>query len=298
MVGRALREILPEAVYLSSQDADLSNPDEASKVFEDIRPSHVIHLAASLGGVKANENRNVEFFTNNLRIDTNVLRAAVAHKTQRFLGVLSGCAYAFYPDRITSEEDLHEGLPFAGNLGYGYAKRVLDVHCRLIHQQHGLDFGTVTPVTMFGPHDNFDLEEGHVIGALIHKCLIAKKTSGTFDIWGDGSAVRQFVYAADVAGVLAELLDRKETGSIIIAPDEGISIKTLAEKVAATIHFDGLIQYDDSRPVGLQKKIMHSKRFSEIFPAFPFTTLDESLAVTVQWFRESLANTLTGAAES
>jgi GDP-L-fucose synthase len=212
--------------------------------------------------------------------------------------MLSGCAYAFYDDRFTSEEDLHESLPFEGNLGYGYAKRVLDVHCRLIHKQYGLDYGTVTPVTMFGPHDNFDLEEGHVIGALIHKCLIAKETSGTFEVWGDGSAVRQFVYAADVARVLVELLDRKETGSIIIAPDEGISIQVLVETIAAIIQFDGPIRYDDSRPVGLQKKVMQNKRFSKIFPAFPFTPLDESLAMTVQWFSESLTNTLTETAQS
>ena len=298
MVGKALRRILPQATYLSSQDADLRNPAEALKVFEEVRPSQVIHLAASVGGVKANQDHNVEFFINNLRIDANVLRAAVTHKTQRLLAVLSGCAYAFYEDHPTSEENLHEGLPFAGNLGYGYAKRVLDVHCRLITEQYPFDYGTVTPVTMFGPHDNFDLEEGHVIGALIHKCLIARETSGTFEIWGDGSTVRQFVYAADVARVLAELLDRTETGGIIIAPDEGLNIKALAEKIAGIIQFDGPIQYDESHPVGLPKKVMQSGRFSETFPDFHFTPLDESLTHTIQWFLESWTHTPTGITKS
>ena len=298
MLGRALEEILPEATYLSSRDTDLTNPNEALKIFEEIRPSQVIHLAASVGGVKANRDHNVEFFTHNLKIDANVLRAAVTHETPRLLALLSGCAYAFYEDRVTFEEDLHEGLPFEGNLGYGYAKRVLDVHCQLIRRQYQWDYETVTPVTMFGPHDNFDLEEGHVIGALIHKCLIAKETSGTFNIWGDGSAVRQFVYAGDVARLLVDMVGRQKSGNVIIAPDEGIRIRDLAEKIAELIHFDGPIEYDDSRPVGLQKKVMQSKRFSETFPAFRFTPIDESLALTLQWFRESWTHTPTGTTES
>ena len=298
MVGKALRGILPQATYLSSQDADLRNPAEALKVFEEIRPSQVIHLAASVGGVKANQEHNVEFFTDNLSIDSNVLRAAVIHKTPRLLAVLSGCSYAFFEDHPTSEENLHEGLPFAGNLGYGYAKRVLDVHCRLITEQYPFDYGTVTPVTMFGPHDNFDLEEGHVIGALIHKCLIARETSGTFEIWGDGSAVRQFVYAADVARILTDLLNLRETGGIIIAPDEGISIKALAEKIAGIIQFEGPIRYDDTYPVGLQKKVMNSGRFSDTFPDFQFTPLDESLNLTIKWFLETWTHTATGITES
>ncbi len=293
-----MQEILPEATYLSRRDADLTNPDEALKTFEEIRPSQVIHLAASVGGVKANRDHNVEFFTNNLRIDANVLQAAVTSETPRLLALLSGCAYAFHEDRATFEEDLHEGLPFEGNLGYGYAKRVLDIHCRLISKQYQWDYETVTPVTMFGPHDNFDLEEGHVIGALIHKCLIAKETSGAFNIWGDGSAVRQFVYAGDVARLLVDMVGSRESGNVIVAPDEGISIQRLAEKIAKLIHFDGPIQCDDSRPVGLQRKVMQSKRFSESFPAFRFTPIDESLALTIKWFRESWTRTPTGTTES
>ena len=287
MLGQALREVLPQAVYLSSRDADLRNLPEVLQIFEKFRPSHVIHLAARLGGVKANEDKNVEFLTNNLMIDTNVLQAAASYKTQRLLAVLSGCSYAFYEDQVTTEQDLHTGMPFEGNLGYGYAKRVLDVHCRLVKKQHGLEFGTITPATMFGPYDNFDLEEGHVIGALIHKCLTAKVASAEFEVWGDGTAVRQFVYAPDVAKVLADLLHRKETGTIIVAPDEGITIKALAETIARIVDFKDPIKYDHSRPAGLQKKVMQSECFSRIFPAFHFTPLEEALSATVDWFRKS-----------
>ncbi|MDA2934912.1 NAD-dependent epimerase/dehydratase family protein [Acidobacteria bacterium AH-259-D05] len=298
MLGRALKQILPQAVYLSRQDADLRNLPEVLQLFEKSRPSHVIHLAASIGGVKANKNNNLEFLSNNLMIDTNVLHAAVRHKTQRLLAVLSGCSYSFYEERATTERDLHDGLPFEGNLGYGYAKRVLDVHCHLVKEQYGLEFGTITPVTMFGPYDNFDLEEGHVVGALIHKCLLAKGASAEFEVWGDGTAVRQFVYAPDVAKLLAELLLRKETDGIIVAADEGIAVKDLAETIARIIGFKGPIKYDDSRPVGLQRKVLQSERFSQMFPAFQFTPMEEALSATVDWFRKSLTSSLTGTTQS
>lgn len=293
MVGKALQKILPDAAYISRNDADLRNPDETSKIFKEIRPSQVIHLAASVGGVKANAKHNIQFFTDNLRIDTNVLQTATTNKIERLLAILSGCSYAFYDNSPTFEEDLHKGLPFEGNLGYGYAKRVLDVHCQLINKQYRFDYGTVTPVTMFGPHDNFDLEEGHVIGALIHKCLLAKETSGTFTVWGDGNAVRQFVYVDDVARVLVNLLDYKKTASAIIAPDTGISVSTLVNKIAKIVDFEGPIQYDHSQPVGLQKKILQSRSFSEIFPGFEFTPIDESLTATIKWFRESFNKNIT-----
>ncbi|MDA2936730.1 NAD-dependent epimerase/dehydratase family protein [Acidobacteria bacterium AH-259-A15] len=287
MLGRALRKCLPDAVYLSSRDADLRNPPQVLQIFERFRPSHAIHLAARVGGVKANDEENVEFLTDNLMINTNVLHAARVYGTRRLLSVLSGCSFSFCDHRVTTEKDLHEGLPFEGNLGYGYAKRVLDIHCRLIQRQYGLKFGTITPVTMFGPHDNFELEGAHVVGALIHKCFIAKATGGDLEVWGDGTAVRQFVFVLDIARVLAELLFRKETANMIVSPDEGISVRELAERIARIVDFKGPIKYDASGPVGVHHKVMLSERFEQMFPDFEFTPIDEALAATVEWFGKS-----------
>ncbi len=233
MLGRALREFLPRAVYLSGSDHDLRDLSETMAVFRTWKPASVVHLAARVGGVKENAAHNVEFLVDNIQINTNVLHAAAVHGVHRLITTLSTCCYPFFPDRATTEEDIHSGLPYDGNLGYGYAKRALDVHVRLANRQLGVRWQAITPVTMYGPHDNFSPEDGHVVGALIAKAVQAAESGGAVDVWGDGSAVRQFVYAPDVARVIVRLLDRDDTDGLIVAPDAGVTIRELAETVAA-----------------------------------------------------------------
>lgn len=286
LLGYALENLCPDATFLSRADGDLTDARAVEAIFSKVKPTWVVHLAAKVGGVKSNALLNAEFFTENSRINLNVLEAAQKHGVQRLVAMLSSCAFFTPPDRPATEDDLHVGMPYLGNLGYAYSKRLLDVQSRVSFAQYGAKFSTLTPVTMYGPNDNWDLEDGHVVGALIHKCAIAKNNKKPLEVWGSGRAVRQFIFSGDVATAIVRQLGAFESPeTVIVAPDEGITIADLTLKVAAAMDFRGEILFDASKPEGQIKRVLKSKRFSERFPSFTFTPLDAGLTATAEWFR-------------
>ena len=295
LLGYALKKPRPGAVFLTRQDGDLTDPNQVRRLFETLKPKRVLHLAAEVGGVKRNAAENADLFTTNVLINTNVLTAAREEGVSRLISVLSSCVFQLYPDRPSTEDDLHVGLPFRGNLGYGYAKRMLDVQTQLLWEQYGCKFSTLTPVTMYGPNDNWDLEGGHVIGSLIHKCFLAKQLNKSFEVWGSGKAVRQFVFSSDVARILLQALDAFEgPGTVIVAPDSGIAIAELAKIIAQAMKFRGEIVFNTHRPEGERIKVIQSREFSHRFPDFTFTPLEEGIRVTVDWFLEHLQDSAVG----
>ena len=292
LLGHAVKQVLPEAVFISRLDYDLTDRHAVRRMFELIRPEAVLHLAASVGGVQKNKKHNADLFESNVRIDTNVLTAAKDCGVDRLISVLSSCAYRVNDEGVSTESDLHKEMPFSGSLGYGYAKRMLDIQTQLLHEQYGCRFSTVTPVTMFGPDDNWDLENGHVAGAMIHRCFLAKQRNTSLEVWGSGRAVRQFVYSLDVARILIRCLEIfNGPGTMILAPDAGMAIKDLALQVAAALDFQGAIHFDETKPEGQLRRVMKSVVFSKLFPDFKWTPFQEALASTVSWFEnEFLAN--------
>ena len=202
LIGYALKQISPDAVFISRKDCNFTDTAQVEQIFETYRPKRVLHLAAEEGGVKINAEKNSDFLEMNLRINLNVLGAAQKFGVTRLVSILSSCAFQFYSDRPSTEEDLHAGLPFEGNLGYSYSKRILDVQTQLLWRQHGSQFSTLAPVTVYGPHDNCDLSKGHVIGSLIHKCFLAKKNNKNLQVWGSGKPLREFVYSKDIAKLI------------------------------------------------------------------------------------------------
>ncbi len=295
MLGRAVRILCPSAIAATREDADLTDLSATRRLFDRVRPTAVLHLAAMVGGVQANADRGADLFAANLHINTNVLAAAQASGVRRLIGVLSSCAFPTYPDRASVEEDLHTGMPFAGNLGYAMAKRMLDVHVRLLREQYGCQYSTVTPVTMYGPHDNFDPASGHVVGALIRKCYEAKRTGSPFHVWGTGQAIRQFIYAPDVAAWLLREVDRDGgPGTTILAPDEGVSIFDLAHLIARIMDYTGEPQFDHQKPEGVLVKRLRSRRGTQGGGAPQFTGLEQGLRATVQWFVAREADSQTG----
>ena len=288
LLGYALKARLPDAVYVGSRDGDLTDLKTTQQLFKKHRPKRVIHLAAKVGGVKENAANNANLFAVNTQINTNVLSVAQQSGVQRLISVLSSCCYQFYDDRSSSEDDLHAGLPFGGNLGYGYAKRTIDIQSRLLFEQFGCQFSTITPVTMYGANDNWDLEAGHVVASLIRKCLAAKRNHRPLEVWGSGKAIRQFVYAADVARILLSELDHfKDPGTLIIAADNGITIRQLAMQIACACDFKGEIVFDRTKPEGARERVLASKRFTAAYPRFQFTALSDGLRSTVEWFAKN-----------
>lgn len=284
MLGRALAEVLPDAVYVGREDGDLRDPAAVERIFSTHRPERVVHLAARVGGVKENAEHNLEMFEENVLMTTLVVQASVRHGARRFLMPLSSCAFPLFDDRATTEVDLFTGMPFDGNLGYGFAKRAAAVQVRLAAERLGAAYQTFTPVTMFGPHDDFDPERGHVVAALISRSLAAERAKRPLTIWGSGRAVRQFVYVRDVARAVAALIERSDTGNVIVAPDAGVTVRQLAEAVAEAAGFTGELRFDPAQPEGVARKVLVNQGCP--LPKLEFTPLAVALRETVAWYRE------------
>jgi len=288
LLGSALKLLCPDAVFVTSRDADLRDVTQVRALFQKVRPTRVLHLAAKVGGVRVNAEHNADLFTDNLQINTNVLSVAREVGVSRLISILSSCAFKLYPDRSSGEEDLHVDAPFEGNLGYGYSKRMLDVHTKLLRNQYGCRYSTIAPVTMYGPHDNFDLEEGHVISSLIHKGMLAKKQGKTLEVWGGGQAIRQFVYVKDVAKILKEMLDFYDgPETVIVSPDNGVTIESLVAAIVESMGFEGKVEFDKTKPEGILVKRLKSNRFAQRFPEFSFTPLTGGLRKTIAWFQQN-----------
>ena len=194
LVGYALKKVLPQAVYLSSKDCDLRNYDQCLSIFKKYSPKHVFHLAAKVGGIKANSDFAADFYSDNILINTNVLNASYETNVSKVVSLLSTCVY---PDKVSyplTEEQIHNGEPHQSNFAYAYAKRMLDVHSRSYRKQHGCNFVTVVPNNLFGENDNFDLENSHVIPAIIRKVHEANMSNKNVVLWGDGSPIRDLIY--------------------------------------------------------------------------------------------------------
>jgi GDP-L-fucose synthase len=287
LLGAAVRKIRPDAIVLSRADGDLRDRSVAQRLIEEVRPGHILHLAGVVGGVKANAACNSRFFEDNALINTAVLAAARAMRIPRLVSMLSSCAFPLFADRATTEDDLQAALPYDGNAGYGYAKRMLDLHTRLVAKEEGWKWTTLTPVTMYGPQDSFDPECGHVVGSLISRCRKAKATGSSLVVWGSGRAVRQFVFVDDVAKIAVDAVTRNiDSSTTIIAPDEGITIHTLADTIASVMGYSGPIHFDRSQPEGVLVKRLQSIRYSSRFPECRFTGLRAGLEATVQWFMD------------
>lgn len=285
MLGSCLKDLTHSWTFVRKADADLTDSHATRKLFNDIKPQTLIHLAANVGGVKKNAEQNADMLAENMLMNVNTLKAAQENGVQRIVSVLSSCAFHSPSSGISTLNDLHKDLPFLGNLGYSYAKRVLDIYSRLLTDQYGISCVTITPATLFGPYDNWDLASGHVVASLIHKCALAKASGSALEVWGTGKAVRQFVWAPDIARFIFENVQKiKGPDTLIMMPNDGICIADLAQAVAEAMDFTGAIHFDATKPEGIAKRVLHDDALQKSYPNFKFTSLNEALSKTVAWF--------------
>jgi GDP-L-fucose synthase len=210
MVGAAMRRVLPSAYYPRRQDENLL---EAGALYAELRAinyDYIVHLAAKVGGVKANADFVSDFYYENEKINQNVLYAAKEAGVKKVVSLLSTCVYPDAP-HVTyplTEEQLHMGPPHQSNFGYAYAKRMVDVMSRAYRQQYGCNFITAIPNNLYGENDNFDLENSHAIPALMRKIWEAKLNGAlSVECWGTGRPLREFTYSEDIARILVFLLE-------------------------------------------------------------------------------------------
>ena len=278
------------------EEVDLRNWDQTYAFFKEHQPTHVIHTAAKVGGLKANLSHMGEFFYDNLMINLNVLEAARRVNSQKVISFLSTCVFPDGLEDPLSEEDIHKGPPHSSNYGYAYAKRMVDIQAKAYNEQYGveadgstLSFGckfiNVIPTNIYGPNDNFELDNSHVVPALIHKCYLAKRDNTNLHVWGSGNPLREFIHADDVGDITQLILERYEgTGSFIVSPGEEISIRQLVETIIEVMGFKGRVIFNLNHPDGQLRKTSDTAKLQNFVPDYKFTPLRKGIKQTVDWF--------------
>lgn len=297
LVGQAIKKVTEENprpneqfIFLSSKEADLTDAIATKNLFEKYQPTHVIHLAAMVGGLFRNMKQNLDFMRNNLLINENVLHNSFKFGVKKVVSCLSTC---IFPDKTSYPVDetmLQNGPPHPSNFGYSYAKRLIDVQNQAYHEQYGCQFTAVIPTNVYGPHDNFNLEDGHVIPGLIHKAFIAKEKGEALVVWGSGKALRQFIYSEDLARLFLWVLrEYEEIDPIILSVDESaeVTIAQVAQMIADAFGIEQGIVLDVTKSDGQMKKTASNAKLRRYLPDFQFTPLKEAIETTVNWFIEN-----------
>jgi GDP-L-fucose synthase len=277
-----------DLVISNRGQVDLRDWDSTYSYFKTFQPEAVIHTAARVGGLGANMNHMAEFYHDNILINTNVLEAARRTGVTKVVSFLSTCIFPDSAEYPLTEDQLHKGEPHDSNFGYSYAKRMLEVHSRAIANQYDLNYTCVIPTNIYGPNDNFNLQDSHVLPALIHKCYLAKRDNTELVVWGSGKPLREFIFSKDV-GEITELILEHYTGSepLILSTSEEISIREAVENIAEAMDFKGTIVFDDSKPDGQFRKPTCNIRLMDFLPEYKFTPFKEGIKQTVDWFVEN-----------
>lgn len=302
LVGRAFQKVTAEKekglaepaeyVYLSSKDGDLTNEHDVRVLFETHRPDAIVHLAANVGGLYKNMHRCAAMFEDNLLMNTLLLKHARINGVKRIISVLSTC---IFPDGVEPlvEGALHNGPPHPSNEGYAYAKRMLEVHSRILNNKHGVHTVCLVPTNLYGPHDNFSLEDAHVIPALVRKCYEAKKLQRPFVVYGSGRPLRQFLYSEDFAGIIWGMLHSPTSfvapGSYICSPPswQEVSIRHVATEVARAFDYEHAMVFDKSYSDGQYKKTVEP---NAIFGRREYKPVADGIRETVAWFVDAISN--------
>ena len=274
-------------------DYDLVHIEAVRKLYAEINPDLVIHLAAIVGGIGANRLNPGRYFYENLMMGTQLIEEARLAGVKKFVATGTICAYPKYTPVPFKEEDIWEGYPEETNAPYGLAKKMMLVQSQAYREQYGFNSIFLLPVNLYGPRDNFDLESSHVIPALIRKCVEATRAGADHIIcWGNGSATREFLHADDCAeGLLmaAETYDKSEP--VNLGAGFEISIKDLTEKVCKLSGFNGRVVWDTSKPDGQPRRCLDTSRAEKEFGFRAKLIFEEGLRQTIEWYKSVTAPT-------
>ena len=290
LVGTALKaikeEFEDEFIFVARKEVDLTDPKATKDFFLDHRVDCVIHTAARVGGIGMNLKTPAEQFTENIRINTNVIDSAHASGVKKLIAFSSVCAF---PATVTflQEERLHDGVPYDAHQSYAYAKRMVDIQIQAYKKQYGVNYCSIIPGNIFGENDNYNIEDGHVIPSLIHKFHLAKQNNTPVTIWGDGLSYREFIYSRDLARISILLLKRESLPLRILASGEKeIQIKSIVNSLGDLFQYKNII-WDTEKTNGQRRRPSDHTLFRAFFPDYEFEEFNNSLQIAVKWFQDN-----------
>jgi GDP-L-fucose synthase len=270
------------------RDYDLTEEADVRRMYADMRPDVVIHLAAEVGGIGANRKHPGRFFYANMAMGLHLIEHGRRHGLRKFVQAGTVCAYPKHLPVPFREEDLWNGYPEETNAPYGVAKKALFVMLDAYKREYGLDSAVVLPVNLYGPGDNFDVETSHVIPALIRKCEEARvRSDASITCWGSGRASREFLYVDDAAeGIVTAAERMTEPTPINLGTGSEITIADLVHLVARLTGYEGAITWDPSQPDGQPRRALDIQRAVDLLGWRAQVDLEEGLRKTITWFRE------------
>lgn len=292
-LGRAVCQRLnalgaSEVLIPRRAEFDLTTEKAVDRLYKEMRPQIVLHLAAEVGGIGANMMNPGRYFYANMAMAMHLIEGARRYGVEKFLQTGTICAYPKFTPVPFQEENLWNGYPEETNAPYGIAKKAAMVMLDAYRIQYGLKSAYVLPVNLYGPHDNFDLQTSHVIPALIRKCVEAQRARALhIECWGNGSASREFLYVDDAADGLvraAEVMNVPEP--INLGTGNEIIIRKLVELIAKLCDFHGEIRWDITKPDGQPRRCLDTKRAEERLGWQAKVGFEDGLKRTIEWFRK------------
>ncbi len=294
LVGSALSCAFESAgfdvVGLNRSVVNLLDLKATKEFIQEIKPKLVIDAAAKVGGIQANNTQPVEFLSDNIRIQSNLMEAAHEAKVEKFVFLGSSCIYPRDCSQPIKEESLMTGPLEVTNSAYAIAKIAGIEMVNSYRKEYGARWISLMPTNLYGPKDNFDLAASHVLPAFIRRFIEAEETrAGTVTLWGSGTPLREFLHVDDLAKAVVIAADRYDSSMHLnVGTGQDLSIKDLAQKVANAAGFTGRIEWDSTKPDGTPRKVLDVSRMKALGWK-PTITLDEGIASTIAWYKEANA---------
>lgn len=293
MVGSAILRNLKARGYSNfilrtHSELDLTNQAQVAKFFSEAKPDYVFLAAAKVGGIVANNSYPAQFFYENMMIEANVIHSAYVNGVKKLMYLGSSCIYPKMAPQPMREDALLTGLLEPTNEAYAIAKIAGIKMCDYYRKQYGCDFVSVMPTNLYGPGDNYDLQNSHVLPALIRKFHEAKISGADHvTLWGTGSPLREFLHSEDMADATVFcMLNYSDYGHVNVGSQSELTIKELAEKVCAVVGYAGEIVWDTTKPDGAPRKLMDSSKLYAMGWQ-PRVALDEGIAAVYEEFKQN-----------
>ncbi len=277
-----------DLISIGSKNCDLRNQNDCKNLISDIKPDVIVHAAGTVGGIGANKDNPATFMYENLIMGSNIINESMNNSVSKFILLGTVCSYPKFTKVPFKEDDIWDGYPEETNAPYGIAKKTLMKLIETYNQQYGFNGVNLIPVNMYGPHDHFNLTTSHVIPALILKVQKAiQNKDKSISVWGTGEASREFLFAPDCADAI-ELAIEKDVSPqpINIGNGKEIKIKNLVETICQIMNYDGIIEYDSTKPDGQPRRCLDVLRSKELLGFEAKTDLQSGLVQTINWFVE------------